>query len=985
MLLALAFSHQIIAQITPVNGIVYVKKGSTGNGSSWTNAVGELADALVAAKRNSAIGQIWVAGGIYKPTYSAIDIDFGTNNTIASYRRNNGFLMVNNLKIYGGFAGNENTLTERNLSLSANKCILSGDIDNDNSISANDVYHVVISAGNVGTAELNGFTISGGRAFDFYYNRGQFSYGAYNNVNGRKIMVDNGGGVSMAASSPRLTNVIITANKANFGAGMYNDASSSPALTNVIISTNTAYNGGGMFNYSSSSPVLTNVTVVDNLSDAPGGGIFNSFSYPKINNSIIYNNRTGQNVDNGVKNYEATPAYRNSLVQDNPGGANMVTYSGNAGDIFTSLSSNTVAQLPGDYTLKVGSPAIHAGSNAFYAAGQSPDLSEIKTDLAGNQRIKGSVDLGAYESQYVTVLPDANGIVYIKQQGTGNTKGDSWANASSELADVLIAAKTNTAISQIWVAGGVYKPLYSSADNNFGIADGRNNTFSLVSYIPVYGGFAGTESTLGQRDLTLTAHKSILSGDFNGDDVVNGSGATLSFSGNTENAYHVLVSVGDEGTAELNGFTITGGNANLANSIIVNGRNVGGDLGGGMVNISSGSIVANLIVTENSAVSGGGIMNYSAYPRLYNSTLISNYAVSHGGGMADDNSQSVLNNVLISGNNSSGDGGGIYSYSSEISLGNTTISGNVAASGASELYLSDGSLHVYNSILIGSEENAVILESLTGIEASYSLMLGSNFPHNINASNYTPGDIFTNPGLGDYTLKAASVALNAGSNVLYEPYSGSITTDKDIAGNSRLVGSTIDMGAFEAPESVLPVTLISFTIKSEGESSALLQWSTASEVNNKGFEIEILRQGNTYQKVAFIKGNGTTSTNHNYQTIVSDLATGMYYFRLKIIDIDQSFTYSRLRSVKITNGAELTAKMYPNPLTGRHIYLEMVSQPVNRASVKITNSLGQIVKSSDYKNVTGAIEIEIPGAAGTYYIEVSQENAETFVRKIVKF
>ncbi|TKT87054.1 T9SS type A sorting domain-containing protein [Dyadobacter frigoris] len=985
MLFAIVFSQQIIAQITPANGIVYVKKGSAGNGSSWADAAGELADALVAAKSNSAILQIWVAGGIYKPIYSAIDLDFGTNNTIASYRKNNAFLMVNNLKIYGGFAGNENTLAERNLSLAVNKCTLSGDIDNDNSISAGDVYHVVISAGNVGTAELNGFTISGGRAFDFYYNQGQFSYGAYNIINGRKVMVDYGGGMSTAASSPRLTNVIISANKANYGSGMFNDASSSPILTNVIISTNIAYYGGGMFNFSSSSPVLTNVTIVDNLSDGPGGGMFNSLSSPKINNSIIYNNRTGNNVDNGVKNLDLAPVYKNSLVQDNPAGANMVIYAGDANSIFTSVSSNAFYQLAGDYTLTAGSPAIHAGSNAFYAAGQSPDLSAIKTDLAGNQRIKGSVDLGAYESPYVIVLPDANGIVYVRQHGAGNAKGGSWANASAELADVLVAAKTNKAITQIWVAGGVFKPLYSPADNNFGNPDGRNNTFSLVSYIMVYGGFAGTETTLDQRDLTLAANMSILSGDFNGDDVVTGSGATLSFSGNTENAYHVVVSVADEGSAELNGFTITGGNANLASSIIVNGRNVSSGIGGGMANVYSGSSAANLIIKDNSAILGGGMTNSNSYPILYNLILNNNYAVSHGGGMADNSSQSVLNNLFISGNNSSGDGGGIFCSFSGPWLNNSTISGNVAASGGSELHLVDGSVRIHNSIIIGSGENAVGLEYDATVEASYSLMDGQRFSNNIDASKYTPGQIFTNPGLGDYTLKAGSVALNAGSDALYAPYSGSISADKDIAGNPRLVGSSIDMGAFEAPQSVLPVTLISFTASLQGENNVLLRWSTASELNNEGFELEILRTDNTYQKIGFIKGSGTTSTDHHYQTVVTDLAPGMYYFRLKIIDTDQSFTYSRLRSVKVTNGVALTAKMYPNPLAGRHVYLEMVGQPINNASVKIANSLGQAVKSADYKNITGPLEIEMPAAAGTYYIEVTTENAETFVRKIVKF
>ncbi|GLU53412.1 choice-of-anchor Q domain-containing protein [Dyadobacter frigoris] len=133
------------------------------------------------------------------------------------------------------------------------------------------------------------------------------------------------------------------------------------------------------------------------------------------------------------------------------------------------------------YALRAGSPAIHAGSNAFFAAGQSPDLSAVKTDLAGNPRIKGSVDLGAKESPYVTVLPDANGIVYVKQPGAGNVKGNNWANASAELADVLVAAKTNPAVTQIWVAGGVFRPLYSPADDNFGNPTGETTAFRWLA------------------------------------------------------------------------------------------------------------------------------------------------------------------------------------------------------------------------------------------------------------------------------------------------------------------------------------------------------------------------------------------------------------------------------------------------------------------------------------------------------------------------
>src|SRR5690606_19628994 len=100
----------------------------------------------------------------------------------------------------------------------------------------------------------------------------------------------------------------------------------------------------------------------------------------------------------------------------------------------TGVTPNTIFTNPanGDYTLKTASPAINVGNNA---------LNSTTTDLAGNARIynNGVIDLGAYESLYSPpVSPDANGIVYVKPDGTGN--GSSWANATNDLHNAIHAA-----------------------------------------------------------------------------------------------------------------------------------------------------------------------------------------------------------------------------------------------------------------------------------------------------------------------------------------------------------------------------------------------------------------------------------------------------------------------------------------------------------------------------------------------------------------
>jgi hypothetical protein len=95
----------------------------------------------------------------------------------------------------------------------------------------------------------------------------------------------------------------------------------------------------------------------------------------------------------------------------------------------------------------------------------------------------------------------------------------------------------------------------------------RTVSFVLRNGVNVYGGFAGTEDQLEQRDWTINV--SILSGDLNGDDV--------GFTNNSENSYHVVSSAGTNNSAVLDGFTIRGGNANNAASFPQNA-------GGGILN-----------------------------------------------------------------------------------------------------------------------------------------------------------------------------------------------------------------------------------------------------------------------------------------------------------------------------------------------------------------------------------------------------------------
>ncbi|WP_199121208.1 YDG domain-containing protein, partial [Pedobacter sp. ASV28] len=454
-------------------------------------------------------------------------------------------------------------------------------------------------------------------------------------------------------------------------------------------------------------------------------------------------------------------------------------------------------------------------------------IDEIQLQSTGDY-VYMCLDALTWRKNTLPVSPDANGIVYVKKGAAGN--GPSWNYAVPELADALKAAKTNTDIKQIWVAGGTYKPMYSPADNNFGNADGRNNAFLLVKDVKVYGGFAGTETTLVQRDLSIVTNKSTLSGDIDANDVITND---LSTTINGNNSYHVLIAAGAMGIATLDGFTITGGNASVNSTITINNEIVGANSGGGLVNINATLGLSNLNIAYNSAsFSGAGIFNYkSATININNTAIANNKATGNGGGIFSDafasslrftnvqvvgnmatangggicdysiSGNSSFTNVLITGNTSGTLGGGMYLSSATSSILNTTISGNTAVTAGGGLHNEFQAPLIYNSIILGNNTGVNNNNSTPTIKNSLIQGLSGTADGNINATGVLPVNVFVSPlaaGLnseGNYRLKSGSPAINSGNNTLFI---GLDVNTKDLDNNLRLVGSNIDLGPYES-------------------------------------------------------------------------------------------------------------------------------------------------------------------------------------------
>ena len=157
----------------------------------------------------------------------------------------------------------------------------------------------------------------------------------------------------------------------------------------------------------------------------------------------------------------------------------------------------------------------------------------------------------------------------------------------------------------------------------------------------------------------------------------------------------------------------------------------------------------------------------------------------------------------------------------------------------------------------------------------------------------------------DLHLTGASVG-NVG--LLGMPVPGIIT---DIDGQTRDPQYPY-MGADEANVPV-PVELLSFTYALD-MNDVLLSWSTATETNNKGFEVQ-RRSAGEWTTIAFVDGNNSSASQSNYSYLDADLKSGTYSYRLKQVDYDGSFTYLELKS-EVTIGVPdeySLSQNYPNP------------------------------------------------------------------------
>ena len=603
-----------------VSAVIYVDDSAPagGNGGSWATPYAHLQDALAAATAGS---EIRVAGGVYRPDRSSAH-PAGTGDRAASFELVSGAVLRGGYAGYGAADPGERSFLDYPTVFSGD---LAGDDGPDFQFNVENSYHVVTGVWLGPATVLEGVTITGGNADDVAPD-------------------DSGGGIYHLYASPTFMSCTITGNyAAGDGGGCANYDGSSPTLVNCVVSDNSADAGGAFYNVNS-SPSLTNCTLVGNDA-SQAGGVLNDSGNPTLVNCILWDNQGEQFVNLG----SAAGTVRYSNIQGGFGGP------GN-----TSAVPRLVDADGGDLRLRPGSPCIDAGDATALPAG-------LSTDCDGNPRLHddpgktdtgipvGSVvvDMGAYEFQGVTPPP---GVIFVDSAAPGLNDGSSWDDAFTTLNLALEAA---TPGDELWVAGR--ETPYTPAPPG----SSRDATLQLADGVALYGGFAGGELSRVQRD--IEANPTTISGDLDDDDEAGVGGSHPS---KQDNCYHVVSAGNTNAGTVLDGFVITGGNAN--GGVFPKGS------GAGLYNSAGSPTIRNCTFSGNlAAANGAGMYNrQNSNPTVSACTFTGNVAADYGGGMCNRSGSHAQVSGCTFGDNQAEYGGGMSNAESDPRITDCVFSGN---------------------------------------------------------------------------------------------------------------------------------------------------------------------------------------------------------------------------------------------------------------------------------------------------------------------
>jgi hypothetical protein len=227
--------------------------------------------------------------------------------------------------------------------------------------------------------------------------------------------------------------------------------------------------------------------------------------------------------------------------------------------------------------------------------------------------------------------------------------------------------------------------------------------------------------------------------------------------------------------------------------------------------------------------------------------------------------------------------------------------------------------------------------------------------------------------------------------------SGPPTWEQKVVDISAYAGQTIQLGFEGASDwgnvigldditisftGLAPVTLLSFDARRNGTVNELT-WSTSQEQNTSKFLVERSTNGREFSEIGFVNAAGNSNVTRNYRFTDPSPVKGINYYRLRIVDNDNTFKYSLIKNVRNLGVADLS--IAPNPVQ-QTMRITIDADKAEKATISITDPSGKRVSLTTANIVSGTNYIEVPvsNIAKGSYIVLVQLTDQTIVRKISK-
>lgn len=405
---------------------------------------------------------------------------------------------------------------------------------------------------------------------------------------------------------------------------------------------------------------------------------------------------------------------------------------------------------------------------------------------------------------------------------------------------------------------------------------------------------------------------------------------------------------------------------------------------GGAVDIRMGSpIFTNCLFSENysGSAGGGAAYNYNGRPSFLNCIFYKNRTDVTGAAYGSNNlsyGAIFINNTFFDNKNTR-----------SANATNTSVGIHVSTVNAGNLY-SNKKTYFYNNIFYNNTFTATTTGTITPdlyiadipnslgvianniIQQTDYVSAGQN-----NLVNTNPQFISTTLGhIGFLAPSNSSPAKDAGSDLRNTNEMPLIAGAIDFNGRGRRNG-TIDIGAVEY-YTVLPVSFVNFTAKAI-TAGAQLNWTVASETNNRQYIISRSTDGKNYNLVTNVAGIGTSSTTQSYSYTDQSVTEGTYYYNLEQEDSDGTVNYLATQVVKIGLSAT-TVNVYPNPAKGK-VTVALASGNYQKFSV--VGLQGNTLINGRINNKDSELNLDLSNlSTGTYIIKLTGATGNTLARVV---